>query len=834
MKTRLSLFVLGLCTFLSCQKENLPTSTSLASNWTFKNVKDTAWLPAQVPGEVHMDLLRNEKIEDPFIANNELDLQWISKEDWEYRSTFSVDQKTLQKKHIILDFKGLDTYATVELNGTEILQSDNAFREFSVDVKSLLKAENKIRIVFESTTKAEAIEKAKLPYWLPPGDRIFTRKPQFHYGWDWGPILTSSGVSKPIYLTAWDDLKIEDVYVKQPVLNDTLAKLKAEITLQSALKESFSIDVLVNEQLTTSVDVSAGETEVQISFEIQNPKKWWPHNIGDPYLYSIEFVVKQGNTTLDKYKLKKGLRTVRLVTEKDSIGKSFYFTVNDVPVYAKGANYIPQHSFQNQVTDQHYQRIIQDALGANMNMLRVWGGGIYEEDFFYDLCDEKGILVWQDFMFACAMYPGDDAFLENVKQEAIDNIKRLRNHSSIALWCGNNENNEGWHRWGWQNDRSEEERKEIWDNYLKLFDKLLPELVSEYTDGVDYWESSPKYGRGNPKYKTEGDAHDWWIWHDEYPFEHLLDAVPRFMSEFGFQAFPSYEAIQYINGNDSITVSSKAFDTHQKHPRGYNIIKNYMERDYPVPTKDDDYVYMSQVLQANGMALGFEAQRRARPYNMGTLYWQLNDCWPVISWSSIDFLGNWKAMHYKTKKAFDDVLVSSRAQNDTLRTYIVNDLLIEKTGTLTTKIIDFKGKELYSNSKEVTAKANTSQLQNELNLKPLNLNSKEVVIITTFIDKSNYYYLTKPKDLKLEQGTIEQKIVKTPHGFSIKLTSDVLQREVFLYTKAKGHFSDNFFDLLPNESKIIVIETEATSLVDLKIKTLNNIKTNVIPAKAGI
>jgi len=391
-----------------------------------------------------------------------------------------------------------------------------------------------------------------------------------------------------------------------------------------------------------------------------------------------------------------------------------------------------------------------------MNMLRVWGGGIYEEDIFYTLCDEKGIMVWQDFMFACAMYPGDEAFLENVKQEAIDNIKRLRNHSSIALWCGNNENNEAWHNWGWQTDRSEEEKNEIWRNYNALFNVVLPEVVDSYHSEIDYWESSPSYGRRDPRSLTEGDAHDWWIWHDEYPFEHLLDAVPRFMSEFGFQAFPSYEVIKYINGNDSISVSSKAFDTHQKHPRGYSIIKNYMERDYPIPDKDEDYVYMSQLVQAHGMVLGFEAQRRAKPYNMGTLYWQLNDCWPVISWSSIDYLGNWKAMHFKTKRAFKDILVSSRVKDDTLRTWIVNDKLKAYSGVLETRIIDFGGDIIWKNKHDVKVGSNTSELKLEQALKEIDFDKRNAVLVSKFNDEVSHFYFSKPKDLDLKKSEIER------------------------------------------------------------------------------
>ncbi|MDA8769160.1 glycoside hydrolase family 2 protein, partial [Winogradskyella sp.] len=600
-----TLFVtlLILCIF-SCQpKHDLPITIELYNNWEFKKATDSVWKSATVPGNVFSDLLENELIEDPFIGDNEKEVQWVSQADWEYKTTFSVEEEILKKKNLELSFEGLDTYASVYLNDSLILKTNNAFRAFEADVKPLLKLKNELRILFESTSKQEEIEKLKLNYELPEGERIFTRKAQFQYGWDWGPKLNTSGIWRPINLVGWNDFRIEDINIIQNQLNDSIASLRVVIENFNQLENSIDYEVYVNGKLSP---VQPEKPEIPIS--IVNPKLWWPHNIGEPYLYDIKVVIKDGKKILDSVSTKYGIRDIELVTQKDSIGESFYFKVNGQPVYAKGANYIPQNSFQNRVTDTDYEKLLSDVVDANMNMLRVWGGGIYENDIFYDLCDEKGILIWQDFMFACAMYPGDDDFLENVKQEAVGNVKRLRNHASIALWCGNNENSEGWHRWGWQANRSEEEKDEIWSNYLKVFDSILPNTVSQLTD-IDYWESSPKYGRGNLKYKAEGDAHDWWIWHDAYPFEHLEENVPRFMSEFGFQSLPSYETIRYINQNNSIEISSDKFKNHQKHIRGFQLIDEYMKRDFPVPTNPEDYVYMSQLLQAYGITKGIEAQR---------------------------------------------------------------------------------------------------------------------------------------------------------------------------------------------------------------------------------
>jgi beta-mannosidase len=522
----------------------------------------------------------------------------------------------------------------------------------------------------------------------------------------------------------------------------------------------------------------------------------------------------------DEKSIKKGIRTIKLITKKDSIGESFYFELNGKMVYMKGANYVPQHSFQNKVTNSQYKKLLSDVVESNMNMLRVWGGGIYENDVFYELCDTKGILIWQDFMFACAMYPGDIEFLANIQEEAEQQVKRLRNHPSIALWCGNNENAEGWKRWGWQNNRTEKEKVEIWNDYLAVFDTILPNVVAEFSD-TDYWETSPKYGRGNPKHKTEGDAHDWWVWHDGYPFEHFENNVPRFMSEFGFQSFPSFETIKYINQTDTVNLNTKAMKSHQKHVRGSQLIAEYMERDYNIPTNDEDYVYISQLLQAKGIVMGIEAHRRDKPNNMGTLYWQLNDCWPAISWSSIDYFGNWKALQYKAKKAFENVLISSVLQGDNVQTFVINDTFEPIQGVLKQKVIDFYGKEIWTHAKEIEVLETSSKNFYDFSLS--DIDKKSSVLVTEFDTHTSFYYFTKPKDLNLPKGNIDKKIFKTNKGFSIRLKSKVLQKELFLFTKEKGHFSDNFFDLMPNETKVITFTSESETLSDLKIKTLNTI-----------
>ena len=807
----------------NCQQKNdIPIKLSLSKNWQFKGVDTLDWKSATVPGNIFTDLLHHKIIEDPFVKNNEEKVQWVSKKNWIYKTNFSLSDEVLSKKNIELNFDGLDTYATIFLNDSLIGKTENAFRKYTFNIKKLAKKENQLKIIFNNFDEIETKKETKNPYRLPEGKRIYTRKAQFQYGWDWGPKLNTSGIWKAISINAWNDYKIEKIFIRNSVFTDSKASLLIDIKKKSIveLDKELTYEIYINEKLLkTSSIIHKGYSWIE-KIEIENPKFWWPHNLGEPYLYNIKVVVKKDGKILDSISTKHGIRTIKLINKKDSIGESFYFEVNGKPVYAKGVNYIPQNSFQNKVTNQHYEKLLSDVVNSNMNMLRVWGGGIYENDIFYDLCDEKGILVWQDFMFACAMYPGDKAFLENVKEEAEQQVKRLRNHASIALWCGNNENSEGWKRWGWQANRTEEEKKEIWKDYLAVFDSILPNTVAKLSE-TDYWETSPKYGRGNPKYKTEGDAHDWWIWHDGFPFEHLQNNVPRFMSEFGFQSFPSYEVINYINEKDTIDLKTDAIKTHQKHSRGFQLIDEYMARDYKVPVKDENYAYISQLLQAKGIVMGIEAHRRAKPYNMGTLYWQLNDCCPAISWSSIDYFGNWKALQYKAKKAFENVLITSKIENNTVKTYIINDTFKKLNGTLKLKVIDFYGKELWSDSKEIKVLENSSQQFFKFSLS--GFDKQNSFLIAEFNNQKSFFYFTKPKELNLPKGEITKEIIKTANGFIINLKSEVLQKGVFLFTNEKGHFTDNFFDLEPNTLKTLFFETKKKSLNNLQIKTLNTI-----------
>jgi beta-mannosidase len=555
-----------------------------------------------------------------------------------------------------------------------------------------------------------------------------------------------------------------------------------------------------------------------ITFEVMNPKLWWCNGMGEQPLYDFSFEIKRGVRLIEKADVRTGIRTVKLVTEKDKDGESFYFLLNDKRVFAKGANYIPQDLFQDRVAPGQYQKLLDDVKASNMNMLRVWGGGIYEDDMFYQLCDARGILVWQDFMYACALYPSNGRFLKTAAFEALEQIERLRQHPCIALWCGNNENNEAWNNWGWQMKFTEDQRNQLWRDYKTLFQDLLPIYVETNGGGVSYWESSPRYGRANPKSHKEGDSHYWGVWHDEEPFDVLNKKVPRFMSEFGFQSFPEWKTIETFTLPEDRKLESKVMLAHQKHPRGNALIAEYLQRDYRPVDKFEDLVYVSQLLQAEGMRTGIEAHRRNKPYCMGTLYWQLNDVWGGASWASRDYLGRWKALQYYVREAYKPVAVLPYVQDDILKVYGVSDLPDSVIVHLRVRAMNLDGKVFNEiNQPDTLLLADSSKVLWEEPLKKFLEKHKpentmiecQLIGADSIVLSHRLLFLTAPKNLKLSNPRISTTVSKQPQGYEITLTCESLAKNVFLQSSADGFFSDNYFDLIPGERKTVLFTTKA-------------------------
>ncbi|MBN2176004.1 MAG: glycoside hydrolase family 2 protein [Bacteroidales bacterium] len=831
MKRLLIVLYISLLIFvlLSCHRSQVHYY-GVTNNWQFKQDNSQTWVPAKVPGGVHTDLLLNDKIPDPFFGDNEQKLQWIGESGWTYKTTFDADN-ILENEHVELVFEGLDTYADVYLNDSLILTADNMFRQWIVEVKDFLrKGDNNLEVHFQTPEKIEQQNASQLPYQLPD-PRGFTRKAPYQYGWDWGPKYISPGIWKPIYLQGWNDLKISNVHVYTKGITDAKAKIVVETEIESNSKQSANIILRNNKQKQSNkLSLETGTNVFLSEIEINNPKLWWPNGMGDHPVYSMEIIVQSGHSE-DSRTVKFGIRDIGLIREKDSIGESFYFSINGIPFFAKGANYIPQDNFPSRVSDDKYRQTIQNAVDANMNMLRVWGGGIYEKDIFYDLCDENGILVWQDFMFACNMYPGDSAFLENVRQEAIYQVKRLRNHPSLTLWCGNNEVDEGWHNWGWQKslNYSEQDSTEIWNNYINIFEDILPKTLHTLTPYLPYIPSSPKIGWGHKEALLEGDIHYWGVWWGEEPFEMYEKKVGRFMSEYGFQGFPDLRTLDSCLLTEDQILNSTALLNHQKHPRGMDLIRSYMEREFPVPDNFENYVYVSQLVQAYGIKKAIEAHRRAMPQCMGTLYWQLNDCWPVISWSSLDYYNTWKALHYFVRDAYKDFLISFEENGDEVSVFVVSDKQQDLQAVLDVKIIGFDGKIKWQNQTQVNIKKTRSDIYESIDITGISNNDHLITALLMDGDSliaQNLYYLGPTKLLDLPSINITKEFIPIPGGFQITLSSDKLAKNVFLTIDEEGHFSDNYFDLLPGEKKPIDFQTENPEIdlaKKLRIITLNDI-----------
>ncbi|MCC6462104.1 MAG: glycoside hydrolase family 2 protein [Saprospiraceae bacterium] len=796
-----------------------PSRQPIRSNWEFRQAHTGTWRPTPMPVSVHTALLQAGQIEDPYYRDNEEKVQWIEQEDWEFQCSFTIDEATFQRKHIELVFKGLDTYAHVYLNDSLILETDNMFRTWKADIKKYaLAGANKLHVYFESPVKKVAADWAALGYELPGGVRTMSRKAQFHYGWDWGPRLVGCGILKLPELLSWDDFILENLYITPQRLSEKEAVMVARFRYRSDFEGP--VTLLFREGKRKSVEdrkFYPGVHEDSVTYTVENPRLWWCNGMGEPYLYDFSVEVKRNGHSLEKVDVRSGIRTIELVTDPDPSGKSFYFKLNGKPIFAKGANYIPQDMFQDRVSPEHYKRLLDDATAANMNMLRVWGGGIYEDELFYQFCDARGILVWQDFMYACAMYPGNGKFLKTAAAEAFDQLERLRQHPCIALWCGNNENNEAWHHWGWQMQFNEAQRTQIWRDYRTLFNDILPTYVSNYGGGVPYWESSPQFGRGNPKSNVEGDSHYWGVWHDEEPFEVFDKKVPRFMSEYGFQSFPDWATLEACTQPEDRELESKVMLNHQKHPRGNTLIAEYLKRDFRIPKNFEDFVSLSQVLQAEGMRRGIEAHRRNKPYCMGTLYWQLNDVWPVASWSSIDYYGRWKALHYYVRNVYRPVVALPIVEDDILKIYASSDLPADTTLTLQVRTLSFEGQKLNDVTLAgLVVHPDSSRMIWQGYLKTMLGKHKPedavVEIVLKNADGKNLhrrlFYLTPIRKLALPRTTVNLQVTQVNDGYQITLQSPKLAKNVCLSTATEGRFSDNYFDLLPDERKTILFKTD--------------------------
>lgn len=827
-----------------------PSSRNLDRGWQFRAVANAdqpevkQWHSAQIPCVVQTDLLRNKLIPDPFEKDNEFRLQWIGLADWEYQTTFQADAGTLAHEHVDLVFEGLDTFADVYLNDQAILHADNMFRRWRIPAKAQLKpGSNTLRIVFHSAITKMIPYVKSLPYILPSistqnygneegiATAPYTRKAPYNYGWDWGPRFMTEGIWQPVRLETWDGLRIENFHIRQQNITSALANVTAEVEIETSRPITATL-TLAHDEIAAGqtadgnqpLQLNAGINHVSFPLRIVNPKLWYPVGYGDQNRYHFLATIRSGREVLAHAEAKTGLRSIELRRVPDEWGKSFEFVVNGISVFAKGADVIPFDSFPNRVTPEIHRKILQSARDAHMNMVREWGGGYYESDDFYDICDELGIMVWQEFMFGGDLVPGDVPFQENVRQEAIDQIKRLRDHPSIVIWCGNNEVETSWYHWGdrqeFKQSISAEARDRVWQDYIILFADILKSAVTQYADPVPYWPSSPSANFEEvPDNQHNGDMHYWQVWHAQAPASDYTQQFPRFMTEYGFQSFPDISTIQTFAGPEDLDIRSTVMRAHQKNKGGNERILTYMLREYREPKDFASFVYLSQVQQAEIIKIGAEHLRRQRPRTMGSLYWQLNDCWPVASWASIDYYGRWKALHYYARRFYDDVLISPFLHDDKVDVYVVSDKLLPVSGTIHMRLLDFAGEVLLDQSKDVQIPAQSSAIYFTVDKAALAAKGdprKTVVVFDLQVAgkqvSRNLLFFNATHDLELPVAPkIESSFTKVDGEYSLTLKTAALARNVYVSLgELDAQMSDNYFDLLPGEPVTITLKTSST------------------------
>ncbi len=834
--------------FLSAQQSE---TLSLNDGWQFSQMNKEQWYDAQVPGSVQRDLVHHNVLPDPYWGTNEVQVQWVEDENWDFKKTFAVTADQLNYDDAVIFFEGLDTHADVFLNGARIMQAENMFVGHTIPVKNLLKeGENKLYIRFYSPVQRMMPARETFGYEYPAGNdhrdeklSVYNRKAPYHFGWDWGIRIVQMGIWKPVSIHFYNNARIDDFYIKQTSVTPQSAKIDNEIEVYSVSEEPLKATVSVayslknggTQTITKEVNLTKGENRFSLPLEIADPQLWMPVDWGEQHLYDFTVRLTINNRVIAEKTVKTGLRSVRHIAKEDEHGKSFYFEVNGIPLFAKGANYIPGEIFTTQQDAGYYDRLFDNITAANMNFVRVWGGGIYENEEFYRQADERGILVWQDFIFGCVPYPSDTAFLANVQEEVIYNIKRLRNHASLAFWCGNNEVEEGLQHWGWQKEYPTEVMEAWFEGYDKTFRELLPGLVNEFDGTRSYIHGSPYDSNwGNPETFASSDVHDWGLWYGHLPFEGMAERLPRFASEFGFQSFPEMKTIRSFAPEDQWSLESGVMTVHQKASTGNTLIKKYMDMYYPEPGNFEDFVYIGLVMQGNGMEESVEAMRRGRPYCMGALYWQINDDWPVVSWSSIDYYNNWKAQHYRMRDVLAPLALGVEFKEEKLNYYTMSDYLQDRNDLqLTVQAIDFSTGKRKEFKEKVNAKANSSNIVKTFSVSDLvTEEEKSHTLIHAFLaDKKGKRISTKdyffywPNKLELPETEVKREVQYRDGEYRVTLLSKKLAKDVFMEIPVQGaRFSDNFIDLLPGEKRTIVITSPELKASDKTPVTVKHIR----------
>lgn len=817
------------------------------SSWSMRRVGDEAFSPAVVPGTVYTDLLRNGQMEDPFFKDNELKALKLMDEDYEYRTEFDCGSEMLERDHIVLRFEGVDTVADLYLNGVQLDAVCNMHRTWEYDVTELInETGNELKVIFHSPTKyiADAYAASETHGSDDAMEGfVHLRKAHCMFGWDWGAHLPDAGLFRPVTLLGFDEARIDSVYITQKHENGQVTLgFEVEIEdypeIENYLEDNENLFYRVTLTSPSGESFTADDCPEEIT--VTEPELWWPNGYGKQNLYRVDVALFEktedgAEKELDCWSRRIGLRTMTMHIEKDQWGESFACQVNGVDIFAMGADYIPEDHLLGRVTPETTRALLEKSKWANFNSIRVWGGGYYPDDWFYDICDELGLVVWQDFMFACGVYDLTPEFEENIREEFIDNVKRLRHHASLGLWCGNNEMEQFVAVDMWIT-----KRREVRD-YLIMYERIIPEVLAEYDPQTFYWPSSPSSGGSfdEPADPNRGDVHYWEVWHGNKPFTDYRNYYFRYLSEFGFQSFPSVKTIETFTDNpDDLNIFSYVMEKHQRNGSANGKIMNYMQQTYRYPSDFATVLYASQLLQADGIRYGVEHFRRNRGRCMGAVYWQLNDCWPVASWSSIDYCGRLKALHYYAKRFFAPLMLSCEEQGmmssgkvlnwqhfdefeKSIRLNAANETRSDATVTVRWALRNPKAEILQSGEQKVFVPALTSVWLDKVEFPEADVYTQyisyEMEQDGTVISEGtvNFSY---PKYFRYENPQLTCRVI----GDEIEVTASAYAKSVEILNENEDLIlSDNYFDMNAGTKRVKI---ESGDVSSLRLRSVYDIK----------
>jgi beta-mannosidase len=765
----------------------------------------TRWMEASVPGTVHTDLLANKVIRDPFYRMNELDVQWVDSQQWVYRKDFDVPPGFLEEDMVYLAAEGLDTYARITLNGRLVAATANMFVPHEFELRKYLRqGTNRIEILFDSPSeRSKALERGNGRLEVSSeSHRVYVRKAQYSFGWDWGPKLATSGIWKDISLRAFRRGRLENPFVKILSVNNANAVVEVSVDVQRYKDVPMSLHAFIaGDSCSVEHELRVKTSRAAFKVHIPRPQLWWPNGYGEQPMYKVVLALLSAGEEVHQLEVPFAIRTVKLLQKKDKEGKSFIFEINGTKIYCKGADWIPCDSFIPRIPDSTYESLLRMAKDAHMNMVRVWGGGIYEQDIFYGACDRLGLMVWQDFMYACGEYPARQWFVKQAKEEARKIIKRLRNHPSIVLWCGNNEC-----EWLYCTGHPDETPDDM--TGAKIFREVLPSACRQYDGTRPYWRSSP-FGSGFPNAESNGNHHQWSVWSSWKDYKEYAKCNARFVTEFGFQAPPDRKTLESVTLPEDRRPQSPVMEHHNKQVEGTERLLRFLADHHRLGERFNDFLYTSQLVQAEALKFAVEHWRRRKFKTAGSLFWQLNDCWPVSSWSVVDSALRPKAAYYFAKKFFAPLLVTFRQAEKGIEVWITSDLLESAKGVANISLHSFSRKNIWSRNLKTNLSSNSSKRMYTVQPEVYSDidHSTHYLCAQLWVDgqlvSENRFFFLEPKHLRLPKADVRSRLARhRNHNYVLSIRANTFVKNVqIVIDGADVLFDDNYFDIEPGSSK---------------------------------